>query len=150
MNYADEMEKHLATLLEQPLTPYLDGVEKFADREGVYVIWASSKLTASLRGKELKIHAAKKMGNEVTLSISLALKQSIEKDGCKCLYIGKTTDFKARHAIRRHKKLREIISPELSGHFKSEMCYSFVAIKDWKIRFFSRMPCNCSPIPRAQ
>lgn len=138
MRYAKQLEADLTKLKAQPLIPYKEAAKKFGDDQGVYVIWASRELVEALQGKKLAIHAAKKLQGQVKLDIGPAFKQaSIGPNKERCYYIGKTTDFKKRHEIRRHGKLEEILDPSWSQKkIKEQLQYSFIPIEDWKLRFF--------------
>jgi hypothetical protein len=138
MSFAEKLEKALSELKNKPLVPYAKAAKQFGEDEGVYVLWASPKLVSSLKGKKLKIHAARALNGEVELQMTTAFNVACNRpNGERCYYVGKTCNFKKRHAIRRHTKLEEILGPAWSQKkIKEHLQYSFISVKDWKLRFF--------------
>lgn len=137
MNFSDKLKNALDKLGSRPLVPYGEGVERFGESSGIYVLWVMPKLIRALRGKELSIHAAKALDGEVFLDMSSAFRQASELDGARCYYVGKTTNFKKRHVIRRHKKLEKLLGADWSQkRINEQLCYTFIKVNDWKLRFF--------------
>jgi hypothetical protein len=138
MSFPEKLEHTLSELKKKPLVSYANAAKQFGEDEGIYVIWASKKLVSSLKGKKLVIHAAKSLNGEVELKMTSAFQQAYARsNGDRCYYVGKTTNFKRRHAIRRHEKLEKILGPDWNQKkIKEHLQYSFISAKDWRLRFF--------------
>jgi hypothetical protein len=132
------LEHALSELRNKPLVPYADAAKQFGEDKGIYVIWASPKLVSSLKGKKLEIHAARALNGGVQLRLTPAFQQACASEsGERCYYVGKTTNFKKRHAIRRHGKLETILGADWNQkRIKEHLQYSFISVEDWELRFF--------------
>lgn len=138
MRFSEELKHALSELKKKPLVSYADATKQFGEDKGIYVIWATQKLVSALKGKKLVIQAAKALNGKVELRMKAAFQRACTRsDGERCYYVGKTTNFKKRHAIRRHRKLEEILGSTWSQkRIKDHLQYSFISINDWELRFF--------------